>query len=82
MQISEKEEDEKREDPSDNWEEGGGGGGDGVEKSSGPWNKTALVQVPPAPVVVTETPEPTMTSGVYRPPGASITRQTLQSVFL
>ena len=73
MQISEKEEDEKREDPSDNWEEGGGGGGDGVEKSSGPWNKTALVQVPPAPVVVTETPEPTMTSGVYRPPGARLT---------
>ncbi|XP_052519491.1 protein CDV3 homolog [Budorcas taxicolor] len=74
MQISEKEEDEveKREDPSDNWEEGGGGGG-GVEKSSGPWNKTAPVQAPPAPVVVTETPEPTMTSGVYRPPGARLT---------
>ncbi|XP_069421469.1 protein CDV3 homolog isoform X1 [Ovis canadensis] len=74
MQISEKEEDEveKREDPSDNWEEGGGGGG-GVEKSSGPWNKTASVQAPPAPVVVTETPEPTMTSGVYRPPGARLT---------
>ncbi|XP_055425637.1 protein CDV3 homolog isoform X2 [Bubalus kerabau] len=72
MQISEKEEDEveKREDPSDNWEEGGGGGG-GVEKSSGPWNKTAPVQAPPAPVV--ETPEPTMTSGVYRPPGARLT---------
>ena len=52
MQISEKEEDEveKREDPSYNWEEGGGGGG-GVEKSSGPWNKTAPVQAPPAPVV-------------------------------
>ena len=49
---SEKEEDEveKREDPSDTWEEGGGGGG-GVEKSSGPWNKTAPVQAPPAPVV-------------------------------
>lgn len=76
MQISEKEEDEveKREDPSDNWEEGGGGGGGGgVEKSSGPWNKTAPVQAPPAPVVVTETPEPTMTSGVYRPPGARLT---------
>ncbi|XP_024602000.1 protein CDV3 homolog isoform X1 [Neophocaena asiaeorientalis asiaeorientalis] len=74
MQISEKEEDEseKREDPGDNWEEGGGGGG-GVEKSSGPWNKTAPVQAPPAPVVVTETPEPTMTSGVYRPPGARLT---------
>ncbi|XP_036188459.1 protein CDV3 homolog isoform X4 [Myotis myotis] len=74
MQISEKEEDdsEKREDPGDNWEEGGGGGG-GVEKSSGPWNKTAPVQAPPAPVVVTETPEPAMTSGVYRPPGARLT---------
>ncbi|KAK1332433.1 hypothetical protein QTO34_007109, partial [Cnephaeus nilssonii] len=69
---SEKEEDdsEKREDPGDNWEEGGGGGG-GVEKSSGPWNKTAPVQAPPAPV--TETPEPAMTSGVYRPPGARLT---------
>lgn len=72
MQISEKEEDdsEKREDPGDNWEEGGGGGG-GVEKSSGPWNKAAPVQAPPAPVV--ETPEPAMTSGVYRPPGARLT---------
>ncbi|KAM5314424.1 protein CDV3 homolog isoform 1-T1 [Glossophaga mutica] len=74
MQISEKEEDdsEKREDPGDNWEEGGGGGG-GVEKSSGPWNKTAPVQAAPAPVIVTETPEPAMTSGVYRPPGARLT---------
>ncbi|XP_036123107.1 protein CDV3 homolog isoform X1 [Molossus molossus] len=74
MQISEKEEDdsEKREDPGDNWEEGGGGGG-GLEKSSGPWNKTAPVQAPPAPVIVTETPEPAMTSGVYRPPGARLT---------
>ncbi|XP_053455571.1 protein CDV3 homolog isoform X3 [Nycticebus coucang] len=74
MQISEKEEDdnEKREDPGDNWEEGGGGGG-GIEKSSGPWNKTAPVQAPPAPVIVTETPEPAMTSGVYRPPGARLT---------
>uniref|UniRef100_A0A2K5F6F3 CDV3 homolog n=1 Tax=Aotus nancymaae TaxID=37293 RepID=A0A2K5F6F3_AOTNA len=74
MQISEKEEDdnEKRQDPGDNWEEGGGGGG-GMEKSSGPWNKTAPVQAPPAPVIVTETPEPAMTSGVYRPPGARLT---------
>ncbi|XP_036747971.1 protein CDV3 homolog isoform X2 [Manis pentadactyla] len=72
MQISEKEEDEneKREDPGDNWEEGGGGGG-GIEKSSGPWNKTASVQAPPAPII--ETPEPAMTSGVYRPPGARLT---------
>ncbi|XP_040336152.1 protein CDV3 homolog isoform X2 [Herpailurus yagouaroundi] len=72
MQISEKEEEdnEKREDPGDNWEEGGGGGG-GVEKSSGPWNKTAPVQAPPAAVI--ETPEPAMTSGVYRPPGARLT---------
>ncbi|XP_020021307.1 protein CDV3 homolog isoform X3 [Castor canadensis] len=73
MQISEKEEDdnEKREDPGDNWEEGGGGSG--AEKSSGPWNKTAPVQAPPAPVIVTETPEPAMPSGVYRPPGARLT---------
>ncbi|XP_073756222.1 protein CDV3 homolog isoform X2 [Callorhinus ursinus] len=72
MQISEKEEDdnEKREDPGDNWEEGGGGGS-GVEKSSGPWNKTASVPAPPAAVI--ETPEPAMTSGVYRPPGARLT---------
>ncbi|GAB1294595.1 Protein CDV3 [Apodemus speciosus] len=71
MQISEKEDDdnEKREDPGDNWEEGGGGSG--AEKSSGPWNKTAPVQAPPAPV--TETPEPAMPSGVYRPPGARLT---------
>uniref|UniRef100_A0A8C9E1T1 Protein CDV3 homolog n=1 Tax=Phocoena sinus TaxID=42100 RepID=A0A8C9E1T1_PHOSS len=60
MQI--RDESEKREDPGDNWEEGGGGGG-GVEKSSGPWNKTAPVQAPPAPVVC----------GVYRPPGARLT---------
>ncbi|XP_036049310.1 protein CDV3 homolog isoform X2 [Onychomys torridus] len=71
MQISEKEDDdnEKREDPGDNWEDGGGGSG--VEKSSGPWNKTAPVQAPPAPVI--ETPEPAMPSGVYRPPGARLT---------
>ena len=39
MQISEKEEDdnEKREDPGDNWDEVGGG--NGAKKSSGPWNK-------------------------------------------
>ncbi|KAM6224699.1 protein CDV3 homolog [Rhynchocyon petersi] len=76
MQISEKEEEdnEKREDPGDNWEEGGGGGGIcGVEKSSGPWNKTTPIQAPPAPVIVTETTEPSMTSGVYRPPGARLT---------
>lgn len=74
MQISEKEEDdnEKREDPGDHWEEGGGGGG-GTEKSSGPWNKAAPAQAPPAPGVVTETPEPATTSGVYRPPGARLT---------
>uniref|UniRef100_UPI001E1B2C26 protein CDV3 homolog n=1 Tax=Jaculus jaculus TaxID=51337 RepID=UPI001E1B2C26 len=71
MQISEKEDDdnEKRENPGDNWEEGGGGGG--AEKSSGPWNKTAPVQAPPAPVI--ETPELAMPSGVYRPPGARLT---------
>uniref|UniRef100_A0A2I3GFG3 Uncharacterized protein n=1 Tax=Nomascus leucogenys TaxID=61853 RepID=A0A2I3GFG3_NOMLE len=63
MQISEKEE---RQDPED------GGGGD-TEKSSGPWSKTAPVQAPLAPVIVTETPEPAMTSGVL-----TITRKTPQ----
>ena len=74
MQISGKKEDEneKREDPGDNWEEGRGGGGD-VEKSSGTWNKTAPVQASPAPVVVTETPELTMTRGVYKPLGVRLT---------
>ena len=73
MQISEKEEDdnEKREDPGDNWEEGRGGSGAG--KSPGPWNKTVLVQAPPAPVTVTETPGPAMPSGVFRPPEARLT---------
>lgn len=73
MQISEKEDDdnEKREDPEDNWEEGRGGSG--AEKSPGPWNKTAPVQAPPAPVTVTETPEPAVPSDVYRPPGARLT---------
>uniref|UniRef100_A0A673UT12 CDV3 homolog n=1 Tax=Suricata suricatta TaxID=37032 RepID=A0A673UT12_SURSU len=66
----EEEDNEKREDPGENWEEGGGGGG-GVEKSLGPWNKTAPVQAPPAAVI--EAPEPAMTSGVYRPPGARLT---------
>ena len=50
-----------------------GGGGSGAEKSSGPWNKTAPVQAPPAPVTVTETPEPAVPSDVYRPPGARLT---------
>uniref|UniRef100_A0A8C8XWG2 Protein CDV3 homolog n=1 Tax=Panthera leo TaxID=9689 RepID=A0A8C8XWG2_PANLE len=55
MPISEKEEDnEKREDPGDNWEEGGGGDG-GVEESSGPWSKTSPVQAPPAAIIITET---------------------------
>ncbi|KAM9110848.1 protein CDV3 homolog [Megaptera novaeangliae] len=74
MQISGKKEDEneKREDPGDNWEEGRGSGGD-VEKSSGTWNKTAPIQASPAPVVVTETPELTMTRGVYRPLGVRLT---------
>ena len=59
MQISEKEDDdnEKREDPGDNWEEGGGG--NGAEKSSGPWNKTLLVQAL------------SCSSNSYRNPGAS-----------
>ncbi|OBS68768.1 hypothetical protein A6R68_02682 [Neotoma lepida] len=67
--TKEDDDNEKREDPGDNWEEGGGGSG--VEKSSGPWNRTAPVQAPPAPVI--ETPEPAMPSGVYRPPGARLT---------
>lgn len=59
MQISEKEDDdnEKREDPGDNWEEVGGG--NGAEKSSGPWNKTLPVQ------------ELSCSSNSYRNPGAS-----------
>ncbi|XP_067417861.1 protein CDV3 homolog isoform X4 [Emydura macquarii macquarii] len=72
MQISEKEDDEgeKREESGDNWEEAGGG----VERASGPWNKTAPVQAPVAETIVTETPEPVQSSGVYRPPGARETR--------
>ncbi|XP_060158050.1 protein CDV3 homolog [Globicephala melas] len=66
-----KKENEKREDPDDNREEGRGGGGD-VETSSGTWNKTAPVQTS-APVVVTETPELTMTRGMYRPLGVRLT---------
>lgn len=42
MQISDKEDNKKREDPGDNWEESRGGSG--AEKSSRPWNKTAPVQ--------------------------------------
>lgn len=73
MQISEKQDDdnEKREDPGDNWEEGRGGSGAG--KSPGPWNKTVQVLAPPAPVTVTETPGPAMPSGVFRPPEARLT---------
>ncbi|XP_030092341.1 protein CDV3 homolog isoform X2 [Serinus canaria] len=68
MQISEKEDDEseKREEPGDNWEETGSGSS--VDRSSGPWNKSAPA---PAPVIEpVETPEPVQTGGVYRPPGA------------
>uniref|UniRef100_A0A8C8S9G4 CDV3 homolog n=1 Tax=Pelusios castaneus TaxID=367368 RepID=A0A8C8S9G4_9SAUR len=72
MQISEKEDDdgERREEPGDNWEEASGG----VDRSSGPWNKTAPVQAPVAETIVTEPPEPVQSSGVYRPPGARETR--------
>nr|XP_044624035.1 LOW QUALITY PROTEIN: protein CDV3 homolog [Equus asinus] len=72
MPICEKEEEdnEKREGPGDKWE---GGGGGGVEKSSGPCNKTAPGQAPLAPGTVTETPEPATTSDVYRHPGARLT---------
>ncbi|KAM9575366.1 protein CDV3 homolog isoform 1-T1 [Guaruba guarouba] len=72
MQISEKEdekdddESEKREDHSDHWEETGGG----VDRSSGPWNKSAPAPAPVVEPVVTEAPEPVQTGGVYRPPGA------------
>ncbi|XP_027752849.1 protein CDV3 homolog isoform X1 [Empidonax traillii] len=69
MQISEKEDDEseKREEPGDNWEETGGGG---VDRSSGPWNKSAPAPAPVVEPIVTEAPEPVQTGGVYRPPGA------------
>ncbi|KAJ7404555.1 phakinin [Willisornis vidua] len=69
MQISEKEDDEseKREEPGDNWEESGGGG---VDRSSGPWNKSAPAPAPVVEPIVTETPEPVQAGGVYRPPGA------------
>ncbi|PKU37881.1 protein hypothetical protein [Limosa lapponica baueri] len=65
---SEKEDDEseKREEPGDNWEETGGG----VDRSSGPWNKSAPAPAPVVEPIVTETPEPVQTGGVYRPPGA------------
>ncbi|XP_064907809.1 protein CDV3 homolog isoform X4 [Columba livia] len=68
MQISEKEdeESEKREEPGDNWEETGGG----IDRSSGPWNKSAPAPAPVVEPIVTETPEPVHTGGVYRPPGA------------
>uniref|UniRef100_A0A8D0BTL8 CDV3 homolog n=1 Tax=Salvator merianae TaxID=96440 RepID=A0A8D0BTL8_SALMN len=66
MQISEKDDDEseKREEPRDNNEEPGGG----LDRSSGPWNRSAPVQAPVAEII--ETPEPVQSSGVYRPPGA------------
>ncbi|XP_059674283.1 protein CDV3 homolog isoform X2 [Gavia stellata] len=68
MQISEKDDDEseKREEPGDSWEETGGG----VDRSSGPWNKSAPAPAPVVEPIVTETPEPVQTGGVYRPPGA------------
>ncbi|XP_064272562.1 protein CDV3 homolog isoform X1 [Passer domesticus] len=70
MQISEKEDDEseKREEPGDSWEETGSGGN--VDRSSGPWNKSAPAPAPVVEPIVTETPEPVQTGGVYRPPGA------------
>ncbi|XP_050747999.1 protein CDV3 homolog isoform X4 [Gymnogyps californianus] len=69
MQISSEKDDdesEKREEPGDNWEETGGG----VDRSSGPWNKSAPAPAPVVEPIVTETPEPVQTGGVYRPPGA------------
>ncbi|XP_060104881.1 protein CDV3 homolog isoform X2 [Heteronotia binoei] len=70
MQISEKDDDEgeKREEPRDYSEEPGGG----VDKSSGPWNRSATTQNPVVETV--ENPEPVQSSGVYRPPGARETR--------
>ncbi|XP_059674284.1 protein CDV3 homolog isoform X3 [Gavia stellata] len=69
MQISSEKDDdesEKREEPGDSWEETGGG----VDRSSGPWNKSAPAPAPVVEPIVTETPEPVQTGGVYRPPGA------------
>ncbi|XP_077158784.1 protein CDV3 homolog isoform X2 [Paroedura picta] len=70
MQISEKDDDEgeKREEPRDYSEESGGG----VDRSSGPWNRSATTQNPVVEIV--ESPEPVPSSGVYRPPGARETR--------
>ncbi|XP_053115693.1 protein CDV3 homolog isoform X2 [Hemicordylus capensis] len=70
MQISEKDDDEgeKREEPRDSSEELGGG----MDKSSGPWNRSAPTQTPVAETI--ESPEPVQSSGVYRPPGARETR--------
>ena len=56
----------KREEPSDNWEETSGA----VDRSSGPWNKSAPAPAPVVETIVTEPPEPVQTGGVYRPPGA------------
>ncbi|XP_069504808.1 protein CDV3 homolog isoform X2 [Ambystoma mexicanum] len=66
LQIS----NEREDDENDRREDQGGDGeeqGSGVEKVTGPWNKTAPAQAP-APVVEAA-PEPVQ-SGVYRPPGA------------
>lgn len=77
MQISEKkDENGKREDPGDEQEEGGGGEG----KSFRQWKKTAPVQAPPASVVVSETPEPTVTSSRYRPPGTRLTTRSTRNL--
>ncbi|XP_048367864.1 protein CDV3 homolog isoform X2 [Sphaerodactylus townsendi] len=71
MQISEKDDDEgeKREEPRDYSEEPGSG----VDKSSGPWNRSSTAQTTPV-VETVESPEPVQSSGVYRPPGARETR--------
>ncbi|NWY28224.1 CDV3 protein, partial [Pheucticus melanocephalus] len=57
-----------QEEPGDSWEETGSGGS--VDRSSGPWNKSAPAPAPVVEPVVIETPEPVQTGGVYRPPGA------------
>ncbi|XP_054847197.1 protein CDV3 homolog isoform X2 [Eublepharis macularius] len=72
MQISEKDDDEgeKREEPRDYSEEPGSG----MDKSFGPWNRSATTQNPVVETIVTESPEPVQSSGVYRPPGARETK--------
>ncbi|XP_077365663.1 protein CDV3 homolog isoform X2 [Festucalex cinctus] len=72
LQISDEKEEEDYED--EEQDEDGDvhivAGGD--KMSAGPWNKSAPVPAPAAPVEDVETPE-SKPSGVYRPPGARLT---------